>query len=131
MIAASRRRRVDRGELGASSVESALVLPAVILVFFAIIQGAATLHAGNVAQSAAQATFEAARLYASSPEEAAEVGRTTADSAGTALTDVDVSVEITDVTVVVTVSGSAVSIVPGVPIRVERTVTGQLERWVE
>lgn len=118
-----------RSELGASSVEAALVFPVLMLVFFAVIQGAATLHSGNVAQASAQAAFESARLYDGSLETALEVGYATAAAAGHALTDVDVVIDITATTVAVTVRGSAPSLVPGMPVAVERTVTGPRERW--
>ncbi|GGA67848.1 hypothetical protein GCM10011490_18050 [Pseudoclavibacter endophyticus] len=119
-----------RDERGASSVEAALVLPVLLVLFFSIVQGATTLHAGNVAQAAAQAAFEEGRLLGGSAEDAIAAGLRSAAASGTALTGVTVDVAITETTITVTISGSAPSLVPGIPVHVERTVSGPRERWV-
>lgn len=105
-------------------------MPVLILMFFAIVQGATTLHAGTIAQAAAQATYEAARLADASLDDALATGRTTATGAGDALSDVDIVIENDADTVTVTVTGTALSLVPGMPIGVERTVSGPREQWV-
>lgn len=128
----ARTRLTDRGrELGASAVEAALVLPLLFVLFFSIVQGAVTLHAGNVAQAAAQAAFEAARLYDGTAEAGLAMGQATASSAGTALSDVHIDVTVGATTVEVSVTGNAASIVPGMPVTVERSVSGPRERWVD
>lgn len=118
-------------ERGASSVESALVLPALVVLFFGIVQGAVTLHAGTIAQATAQATFEEARLYGADLDDAIATGLAVASSSGTALTGVSIEVSASSTTIVVTVRGTAPSLIPGVPLAVDRTVTGPVERWVE
>lgn len=122
--------RRPRNERGASSVEAVLVFPALVVLFFGIVQGAVVLHAGNIAQAAAQAAFEEARLYGADLDDAVATGFAVAGSSGDALTSVTVEVEASDTVVSVTVSGVAPSFVPGLPVAVERTVTGPVERWV-
>lgn len=117
-------------ERGASSVEAALVLPVLLVIFFGIVQGAITLHAGNIAQASAQSALETARLYDGSTANAMAAGLATASDAGDALTDVEVTVELEGTLVEVTVTGTASSIVPGMPVIIERTVSGPREHWV-
>lgn len=119
------------GELGASAVEAALVLPVVLALLFAIVQGAVTLHAGTVASAVAQSTLEAARAYDAVIDDALAAGYATASATGTALDDVRIEITRTDTTVTVTVRGTAPSLVPGMPVHVERGATGPRERWVE
>lgn len=124
-------RGTRRGaERGASSVETAIALPVLIMLVFGIVQGAVVLHAGNVAQGAAQAAVEEARLYGADLEDAAASGFHVAASSGSALTDVTIDIAVSETTVVVTVRGTAPSLVPGMPLDVQRTVSGPIERWV-
>lgn len=118
------------GEYGASAVETAIVMPVLILIFFAIVQGAVTMHAGTIAHATAQSTYEASRLHDATIENALSVGQATATQAGDALQSVEILIDIDADTVTVTVTGVAVSLVPGIPITVERSVTGPREQWV-
>ena len=106
------------------------MLPVVVLIFFAIVQGAVTLHAGNVAHAVGEAALEEATRYGGTAESGIEVGTRTAAAAGTALDDVAIRVVREGESVSVTVSGRAPSFIPGMPIDVSRTVTGPVERWV-
>lgn len=126
---AGQRRRADH-EVGASTVETALVMPVLLLVFFAIVQGAISLHAGTIAHATAQAVYEAARLHDASLDDAIVAGHITAANAGDALTDLEIEVQVDGGTVTVTVTGAASSLVPGMPIMIERTVSGPREQWV-
>lgn len=120
-----------RSEHGAASAESALVFPFLLALFFVIIQGAVTLHAGNLAQSVATATLESARAYDGSIETALDIGYGIAGSSGGALSDVSINVVRSDSSVTVTVTGKAPSLVPGMPLVIEWQVTGPRERWIE
>lgn len=117
------------GERGASSVEAALILPALLLVFFAVVHGAAFLHAGNIAQATAQAAYEEARLFDGSAGAGAAAGYATSAASGGGLENVVVLVDRGTESVTVTVTGQAPMLIPGLPLEVERTITGPAERW--
>lgn len=123
------QRALAGDERGASSVEAVLVFPALVLVFLAIIHGATLLHAGNVAQGAAQSAYEAARLYDATPESGTTAGHEAIAAAGGGLVDATVVVDVSPTTITVTVTGAAPALVPGLPLGVTRTVSGPVERW--
>lgn len=126
------RARTARGEneRGSASVEAIMVIPAVLLIFFAIIQGAVVLQANNVAQAAASTAYNSARLYDASTEDGVNAGNAALTQAGTILTGTNVTVQRGAETVTVTVTGTAATLIPGVPATISRTVTGPTERWV-
>lgn len=121
----------SRGERGSSAVEAVILLPFLFLIFFTIIQGAMILQAGNAAQSVASAAYNTARLYGASAGEGVAAGNALLGDLGSTLTNAQVVVERNGQTVTVTVTGQALSLVPGLPLDVERTVYGPVERWVE
>ena len=108
-----------------------ITLPFLFLIFFTIIQGTMVLQAGNAAQSVASAAYNAARLYGASDGDGVTAGNALLGDLGSTLTNAQVVVERNGQTVTVTVTGQAASLVPGVPLDVERTVYGPTERWVE
>lgn len=118
-------------ERGSSAVEAVVILPFLFLIFFTIIQGTMVLQAGNAAQSVASAAYNAARLYGASDGDGVAAGNALLGDLESTLTNAQVVVERNGQTVTVTVTGQAASLVPGVPLDVERTVYGPTERWVE
>ena len=128
---ASGRRRVPRAERGASSAEAALALPFVVVLVFSIVQGAVTMHAGTIAQAVAQATFEVARSFDASVDDAIAAGTSVAEAAGSSLGDVAIQVVRTETLVEVKVTGTAPSLIPGMPVGVDRGTSGPRERWVD
>lgn len=125
----SRPSRALDDERGASSVEAVLVFPALLVLFFTIVHGAVYLHAGTIAQAGAQAAYEEARLYGATEEAGATAGYATIAAAGSGLEGATVLVARTGDSITVTVSGTAPSLLPGLPLGVTRTVTGPAERW--
>lgn len=118
-------------ERGSAAAESIIVLPVLFLIFFAVVQGAMWIHAGNIAQAAASSAYNESRLYQATETDGVKAGYTTAEQAGTILSNVSVSVARDAESVTVTVTGSAPSLIPGMPIAVDRTVSGPVERWIE
>lgn len=118
-------------EHGSASVEAIVILPALFGIFFLIVQGAVWLQAGNIAQSAASSAYNTARLYQSSANAGEAAGYATAEQSGTILEHTTVTVTITDTTVTARVTADGTSLVPGFPTKVDRTVTGPRERWIE
>jgi Flp pilus assembly protein TadG len=75
-------RRTDRGEV---SVETVLVVPAIMFVVLLVVQAAVVMHAANIAHHvAAQGAMSAAR-HGSSPEEALVAISTAATAVGARL----------------------------------------------
>ncbi|POH64610.1 MULTISPECIES: TadE/TadG family type IV pilus assembly protein [Cryobacterium] len=123
-------RREGASERGSQTVEALIVLPILFGVFFVIVQGAVWLHAGNIAQAAASSAYNAARLYDAVAADGVAAGTASAQQTGTVLDGAVVVVDRTITTVTVTVSGNAPTLVPGWDTRVERTVSGPVERWI-
>jgi hypothetical protein len=93
-----------------------------------VVQFAMWAHAVHIAQAAANAGVQAARVYGST----AEAGRTEATGmlehlAGTVLTDRQVSAGQTHDTATVVVSGTAITVVPGLNLPVRVSVTAPRE----
>ncbi|MDO5053427.1 MAG: TadE/TadG family type IV pilus assembly protein [Pseudoclavibacter sp.] len=124
-----RGRDPAAGERGAAAAQAVLVLPATLLLFLGLVQGALLLHAGNVAQTAAQAAYEAARLADGDEAAGQRAAERTVAAAGDALQAVSVSVQRRGGVIRVTVAGTASGLLPGAPVDVVRRVEGPAERW--
>ena len=103
----------------------------VTLLILAVVQVSLLFYAGQLATSAAQDGLRSGRYLSTSS--VADSARRDAEgflarTAGTALTDIRVSTSIDGDLLRVRVSGRALSIVPGVPIRIDRQAAGGLER---
>jgi Flp pilus assembly protein TadG len=127
---ASAGRRGLPGDRGASPVELAILVPAVLLMLFGAIQVASVFIARAVALTAAQEAVTAQRAY----EAPDGVGHTEAQSflakAGDWLTEPVVTRPPAPPTEVrFTVSGEALSIIPGVTFTVSQTAHGTVERF--
>lgn len=107
-----------------------MIIPVVLLIFFGLIQGAVVLQANNVAQAAASTAYNSARLYDASSEDGVSAGNAALTQAGTILTGTNVTVQRNAESVTVTVTGTAATLLPGMPATISRTVTGPTERWV-
>ncbi len=127
----TRQAATGSGDHGSVSAETAVVLPALILLILLIVQTALYAHARNLSQSAAQEGLRAARLRAGS----AATGQTAATSflaatAGTLLTSPTVSAARSPTTATVTVDGHAAAVVPFLTLTVHSTAAGPVERFV-
>ncbi|MFB6655346.1 TadE family protein [Streptomyces microflavus] len=120
------------GDRGEASIQMAIVFPFVILFTIATVQYFVFAHARSAALTAAREGVNAGRSYQSSPgtgaaraqETAARIGGSTlhGPSASTAGSTAE--------TMRVTVSGTALSLLPGVTLSVSQTASGPRERWV-
>ncbi|CAQ03317.1 hypothetical protein ACR8AL_07330 [Clavibacter sepedonicus] len=120
------RLREDDGYAG-----DAIVLPGIVLMVFFGVQIALWFQGTNIAQSAATAAYSTARAYQADSDSGRAAGEQVLTQAGGYLTSPNVSVERAPTTVTVTVTGRALSLIPGVTLpEVSRTVTGPIERWV-
>jgi Flp pilus assembly protein TadG len=126
-----KRRGQSDGESGASPVDFVLIFPVLIVILFGIIQGAMWYQAQNVAHAAASAAYNAARTSNGTPGSGQVAGDGVVSQHPGSLKGAAVSVVRTANDVLVTVTGSAPTFVPGWggP-GVSQTVSGPTERWV-
>jgi len=125
------RAATGSGDRGSVSAETAVVLPALLVLILLVVQTALYAHARNLSQSAAQEGLRAARLRAGS----AAAGQTAARSflaatAGTLLTNPTVWAARSPTTDTVTVDGHATAVVPFLTLTVHSTAAGPVERFV-
>ncbi|MGW7824653.1 TadE/TadG family type IV pilus assembly protein [Streptomyces puniciscabiei] len=123
-----RRWRDDRGD---TSVQMAIVFPFVLLATVAVIQVSMWYYARQIALTAAREGVSAARAYQSSPADgAAQARNVLGRTAGDSLSGYSVSVSSDGQRVRVQVSGTALSMIPGVPgLQVTQSASGPVERW--
>ncbi|WP_406451530.1 pilus assembly protein [Streptomyces sp. NBC_00876] len=124
-----RRPLDDRGD---SSIQMAIVFPFVILLTIAVVQVSLWYYARNVALTAAREGVAAARVYESGPDAgAARAKDVLGRIAGNSLLGPTVSTGGSSAERVrVQVSGSAPSLLPGVPgLTITQSASGPVERW--
>lgn len=120
--------RDDRGD---SSIQMAIIFPFVLLVTIAVIQASMWYFAREIALTAAREGLSAARSYQAGPGEGAQRAREVLSrTAGDSLMGSSVTAGSTGERVNVQVSGTAQSMLPGVPgLRITQSASGPVERW--
>ncbi|MFE4413230.1 TadE/TadG family type IV pilus assembly protein [Streptomyces sp. NPDC056821] len=123
-----RRWRDDRGD---TSIQMAIIFPFVLLATVAVIQASMWYYARQIALTAAREGATAARAYQSSPADGAAQARSVLErTAGDSLRGYSVSASSNGQRVRVQVSGTAMSMIPGVSgLRVTQSASGAVERW--
>lgn len=127
----ARLRRAIRREDGASITPAVLTFGTLFL-FLCALQAGLWFLSNYVAQAAADTAYMSARGYQSTPASGQDAAQQMLGSMGAFLGDPGVVVDSTGERVTVTVTGSAPSILPGIPLPpIAHTVTGPVERWVD
>ncbi|WP_181383954.1 TadE/TadG family type IV pilus assembly protein [Streptomyces sp. NWU339] len=123
-----RRWRDDRGD---TSIQMAIVFPFVLLATVAVIQASMWYYARQIALTAAREGATAARSYQSSPAEGAAQAQSVLErTAGDSLRGYSVVASSNGQRVRVEVSGTAMSMIPGVSgLQVTQSASGAVERW--
>ncbi|MEW2425758.1 TadE family protein [Streptomyces nigra] len=123
-----RRWRQDRGE---ASLQMAIVFPFVLLATIAVVQASLWYYARQIALTAAREGVTTARAYESTPAEGdARARDVLARTAGDSLTGYSVFVSSDGQRVRVEVSGTALSMIPGLPgLQITQSASGPVERW--
>ncbi|MFJ9752309.1 TadE family protein [Streptomyces chartreusis] len=123
-----RRWRDDRGD---TSIQMAIIFPFVLFATVAVVQASMWFYARQIALTAAREGVTAARAYESSPAEGAAQARDMLTrTAGDSLTGYSVSASSNGQRVQVEVSGSALSMIPGVSgLQITQSASGPMERW--
>lgn len=128
--------QVDEGERGgATGVEMALIWVVLMGLMLAVVQVVLLFYAGQLALTGAQDGLRSGRAYAA--ESTTDAARRDAEAfltraGGTVLTDVVVTASLDDGGGIlrVRVIGSALSLVPGVPLTITREAVGGVERII-
>jgi Flp pilus assembly protein TadG len=115
------------GERGSTSIQMAALMPVLFLIMFTGLQAALYSYASTVAAAAAQDGARAAAAYTGSGTGNLTAGTTTANSAlqqsHGSLTNYTVTAAGTAGGATVTVSGQALSVIPGLTFTVSRSAT--------
>jgi Flp pilus assembly protein TadG len=119
------------GQRGSNPVEFAIVAGAMLMLAFITVQAALVFYAQSVALGAATQGVNAARGYLSNAGAGEDHARDFLTAAGTGLTGQRVSASRSATEVSVTVSGRAISVLPGLNFAVRRTAHGPVERVTE
>lgn len=124
-----RSPRRPRGERGSASVELVVLMPLLLLILFAGIQGAVYYHARTLAIAAAQeGARAAARENATTTAGTAAAHAFLARTAGDSLTAVTITGTRTATTASFTVRGSSLSLIPGWTPTIEQSASLPVER---
>ncbi|MCK2243691.1 MULTISPECIES: TadE/TadG family type IV pilus assembly protein [unclassified Crossiella] len=126
----ARRTRWD--DRGAATVQLAVLLPMLFLLFALATQLGILWYARSVCQAAAQAGLQSARTVTGTPAEGQQAAHSFLDRAGTGLlSNTAVNATATTSTVSVEVSATVPRLLPlpGLELRVIRSVTGAKERF--
>ena len=117
---------------GATSVEMALLWTVMTAMIVAVVQVALLFYAGQLALTAAEDGLRAGRYFGVGDPSGTATRSASAfldRTAGTSLQDVAVTADVDESQMLhVTVTGSALSFVPGVSLTVRREAAGALER---
>ncbi|MGB7053304.1 MAG: TadE family protein [Acidimicrobiales bacterium] len=129
------RWRTSRGRapnLGSATVEMVLLVPAMMLIFFVIIQFALWAHAAQVTQLAASEGDRVARSQGGGAVAGIAQAEAVTREPDSGLANAAVNAEMLPGDVVrVTVSGSAVSIIPGLTLPVSAAQSGPIQEFRE
>lgn len=124
------RLRRQQPERGSMTVELVILMPALLLALFGIIQAGLWIHAREVALHAAAEGSAAASAENATNDQGAGAALAFLDQVG-ALSDTSVSVDRSASDVTVTVTGQAPSILPGVQLPlVTQSSTSAIEQWI-
>jgi Flp pilus assembly protein TadG len=123
-----RRWRDDRGD---TAIQMAIIFPFLLLATLAVIQASLWYYARQIALTAAREGATAARTYHSSPADgAAQARNVLGRTAGDSLRGYSVAASSDGQRVQVQVTGTALSMIPGVPgLQITQSASGTVERW--
>jgi Flp pilus assembly protein TadG len=129
----ARRRRAGRTERGGGPVEFAVLASGMLALAFMIIQAGLVYHAKSVALAAATQGVNVARGYGNTPAEGEAHAREFLADVGAGLRQSEVRSSVENVNgeaVVITVTGKALSVLPGFDFSVEQSARGSVEEFV-
>lgn len=120
--------RTMTGDRGSSPVEFAIIASAMILLTFAVVQVGLFFFARSIALGAATQGANAGRGYNAPTDAAQRNAQQFLDRTGDGLGNQNVTVTRTGQDVNVTVTGVAISVLPGLTFPVRQTAHGSVEQ---
>lgn len=121
----------SRGERGVTGVEFLVIMGVVVFAFLLMLQYTAKIYAERVAHAAAEEGAAAARRFDGSATAGTERAHAYLDRlSGAQLSDTAVAADRGAQRASVTVSGTAMEIIPFMSLRISETSTGPVERFV-
>lgn len=121
--------RAGRDERGSATLQLVVLLPLLFAALFVGVQAAVWYHARTIAYAAAQVGATAAAAEnASAGDGIAAATRFAQTKGGDMLTETTVNGRRTTTTVTVSVSGAALSVIPGMRFRVDQSASAPVER---
>ncbi len=131
MTTQRQQHRPPRDGRGSATAQTVLVFPALLFVILLIIQFALYAHAVSVAEAAAQDGAAIARRADGTKAGAEAAANQSLASLGPRMLDTkNVVANRTATQASVTVTGTVISIVPGVNLTIRETASGPVERFV-
>ena len=130
LIDRARARHRGHGQVGAASLELAVVFPAVMALMFLTVQAGIYFHARTLALTAAQEGLRATSTLTGHQGQGTTRATSFLDrTADGWITARDVVADRTAATATVTVTGRSISLIPGVPgLPIHQQATGPVER---
>lgn len=120
-----------RSEEGSSNLSMTMLYPVILLLIFAIMQGALYMHGQNIARHAANGAVQTARIQGGTDAEGRQTAGDRLQAGDGVLSSTSVSISRDATSVTATVSGRVQSMIPLIPdLRVTQSATGPIERWV-
>lgn len=114
-----------------ATTEVVIAFPVVLTIVLVIVQLGLAAHARSVAQAAAQEGAAAARRFDGSAQQAKARTEDYLDQLGpTILQDRSVTAERDTQIATVRVTGTVISVIPGLHLSVEKSASGPVERYV-
>jgi Flp pilus assembly protein TadG len=118
-----------RGDAGAATAETVIIIPAVLLLVFGAIEFAVAEQASHAAQAAASQALAVARSQAGTAAAGQAQATDVLSQESGGLTDRVVTITRTGTWATVTVTGTVTGIIPGLHLHIRATVAGPVEEW--
>ena len=122
------RRRARGRDDGAGTVELVIATPLLLLLLLLVVQFAVWAHGTHQAQAAANQALQSARVFHATAGQGEADGRALLAQAGGTLASSDITVDRGADTVTVTVTGTAMTVVPFLHLPIRVVMTGPTER---
>lgn len=125
------RHRTSRGERGSSVVETVLIAPALLFLLMLIVQFGLVAYGQSAARSAAEDGAAKARQFGGTTAAArAKAYQQIQNLGGGVIVHPAVTVTRTPAAATVTVTGTVLTLIPGMSFHVHETSAGPVERFV-
>jgi hypothetical protein len=116
-------------ERGSTTLQTVIVVPAVLLAMTMVFQGMEYYWARQAAETAARQAVDAARVVGAGPSDGASRAHAVLAQLGSPLEGVDVTVTTQNALVMATVTGHPHQLVPGMVLGISASAQGPVEQF--